>query len=144
MKKFKKILIWTIVTAIYLNIGWALGTFMHYDVQLGDPSKMSGVARIFSGGWSALTPNDKDKVNPLLTQQIILSIFWPFMIVLVMMTWIIYWLISAIVFLFHIIFAGGLAELIGTCWMIIISFIAAGSFVFVELIRDLRKKRKTT
>jgi len=93
MKIFKKILNWTIIVAIYLNVGWTLGTHCYYHVHYTTPDTFFN--KVLGGGWGVLSHPETpiEKRFPLLGEQIFSSILWPFfIIVFVGGSWLLYFL----------------------------------------------------
>lgn len=129
MEKFKKILIGTMIITLYLNIGWMMGTYVHERVKYSDDIlSESSFAQFLSGGWHIFnTPQIPEKEREsLFSKQMFFSLFWPVLLIFVVMTWIVYAFAWLIMLLAKLIFIGGLAELVGTAGMIIITCIAVG------------------
>lgn len=120
----KKVVLWMVAVlalAVYLNIGWAFGTYMYNNVHYTVPKSFT--AKVLAGPHSILsepdTPENK-KPSPLV-DQVALSIIWPVVIVIgPIVVWTIYaicyivWLIVyGVYWTLWIVFAGGLAKLFG-------------------------------
>jgi hypothetical protein len=130
MKAFKIILVFLIV-AVYLNIGWGIGT--HYYQNVAYISNPEGfINKFLAGGWNVFNHPESSKNASLFFIQICYTTAWPIIIGAMALSWIAYglWqliviLWSGIVLLGKLIFAGGLIELIGplgmgiTVWLLI-------------------------
>ncbi|MDI6733911.1 MAG: hypothetical protein QMD50_00240 [Patescibacteria group bacterium] len=92
MKLFKKILTWTIIITISLNIGRGLATHYYYHVFYTTPDTFFDKA--LAGGWEILSKPEMpiERRSSLLGDQMLFSIFWPFIIVIVGVSWLLYFL----------------------------------------------------
>jgi len=116
-----KIIFWGIVGLIlltcYLNIGWALGTYIHNSVFIKDVHQ-TFLQKFWHGpvNWHVR----ESKKHSLLEDQIIFSFSWLPTLIILTMIWIAYaitntviWTVYAIYYILWFIFAGGLAKLLG-------------------------------
>lgn len=94
----KKVLIAILILTVYLNIGWALGTYYHNDIFGHKPQTLTQKVLCGGGEFFAIVASN----SPLLTNQCTIMFFWPILLSGVLFTWVI-WLI----------FAGGVAKLLG-------------------------------
>lgn len=117
------ILVGLLLLAAYLNIGWAIGTYEHNHILGKTPETFWQEA--WQGGFgvfSGLKTTEKNfavQVN-LGFQQIFFSFFWPLLIIGILVSWIVYgclillyWLWYAAVYFMWLIFAGGIAKILG-------------------------------
>ncbi len=105
----KKFALWTMVIAIYCNIGWGIGTYIHTtqphtDNQITAPA--TTMAKILAGPRNFLKA---DRINSLRGDRVVMTLFWPFELLFVAIAW----GIAAIWFMLKLIFAGGLIKLAG-------------------------------
>jgi len=118
MKKARKFTYIIAGLAIYLNIGWAIGTYTYYNVDIKVPQERTILGKILAGPGSfvfsvnELSRERLAKSGPR-TSQITGSIFWPFIIVAVVSTWVVYLMLWAVAWAVKLTFAGGLAKLLG-------------------------------
>lgn len=126
MKLFKKIMIVLVIATIWLNIGWHFGTYYHENIHYTTPQTV--FAKICAGGFELFSLPNKPEVerDPLLSDQLLLSITWPCMILFAIIFWIVYgiWHVvlalwqmtlafwAALKFLGWFIFMGGAGELL--------------------------------
>lgn len=96
--------------AVYLNIGWVIGTYNYDNIKVVNPSEIDTAAEKFMAGPNILFnygtlkhPDNK------LGEQIVCSILWPIIILFIIICWIFY----GLYFLFFLIFVGGIAKLLG-------------------------------
>lgn len=101
--------------AVYLNIGWAIGTYYHNYIFGHTPQTFWQT--VWKGGYPAIINTVYD--SPLYDQ--ILSMFaWPLLGLISVLLWVVrfaqigtiyfVWLVS---YIFKLIFAGGIAKLLG-------------------------------
>ena len=104
LKKFGKIAIVIALVAVYLNIGWAMGTYYHYNILGHEPQNF--VQKIFCGGWTVFSYAQK---STLLGDQIFGMLVWPILLLFSFGSWLCY----GIYYFLWLIFAGGIAKLLG-------------------------------
>lgn len=108
LKKIGKIVLWIALIVIYLNIGWGLGYYCHYNIDAKTFESASWQAKLLGGHCASFA---KDKVaaeivggqGPL-NSEILWSALWPLFLLLSFVSWmghIVVW-----------IFTGGLFKLI--------------------------------
>jgi len=116
MKKFLKWTLAILTLAVYLNIGWAFGTYYTNNVIYAEPDGF--VAQIAAGGWAILSDADtysdvdkleQDKSDDLLLFQILFSTLWPIVFLVIGGTWLTFGAWK----LFWLLFAGGIAKSFG-------------------------------
>ena len=117
MKKFTKITLWIVVVAVYLNIGWAITSFIDHNVAyVDDPQGV--VAEFFAGPENNFVEDSSANVIENDTGiYVIMSIMWPIFLFIVAICWFFWgvysgvsWLVMKLLWL---IFAGGIAKLLG-------------------------------
>lgn len=107
-----------VAVAIYWNVGWAIGTYYHNYIWGHTPQTFWQT--VWNGGYQILS-GEAGRSKPLLEFQIIFMFFWPvFVGFFVPISWVIrfahigilffVWFIS---YIFELIFAGGIAKLLG-------------------------------
>ena len=116
--KIRNRLLTIVGVALYLNIGWAIGTYMYYNVDTKTPAERSVLGNALAGPGNSLgTKNDKEQAQELargpLSTQIVCSLTWPFMILFLTIFWTGYGIVLLLGFIFNLIFVGGLAKLFG-------------------------------
>lgn len=102
--------------AIYLNVGWAVGTYYHNYIFKHTPQTFWQV--VWKGGYQSINGGT---VSFLLADQILLMFTWPLLVgVFVPITWVVYAIHHFIMLIFHAIVyvlwlvgAGGIAKLLG-------------------------------
>lgn len=102
--------------AIYLNIGWAIGTY--YRNYIFGHTPQTFWQTVWTGGYPAIMNTGNS--SPL-SDQIFLMVVWPLLAgVLVPFTWAVYAIYSLVVLVWHAIVyilwlagAGGIAKLLG-------------------------------
>ena len=102
-----KLLLLLLALAVYLNIGWAFGTYFSTYIFPETPPQTFWQV-VWSGGygfWNSSSPPRE----PLLLNQILASLFWPFYVGSVVVSWLIFGLHQ----LLWLIFWGGIAKLFG-------------------------------
>ncbi|MBU1178730.1 hypothetical protein KKB69_00060 [Patescibacteria group bacterium] len=105
MKIWKLMLISAVLLALYLNTGWAVGTFYHNNVLTKATEELSGLAYVAAGASGFLAVGPRYSAS-LLMSQVIFSVCWPFFLALSLGTWVVcgmYWIL-------YFIFVGGLAN----------------------------------
>ncbi len=130
MKKAIKVLIFTVALAIYLNIGYGLGTYVYNtcDKLVKDGYGQEYVEKNFSrlslAGKFLTRPLIESGhmefhfkyADPIANTRFAWSIFWPLLLLLDALIWFLYVLAislpSSVVFLFKMIFLGGLFKLV--------------------------------
>ncbi|MDP1629278.1 MAG: hypothetical protein Q8L57_01515 [bacterium] len=106
----KKFLVVLVLLTIYLNFGWVLGTYYHKHIYTQDPKNFSLSQHILTGGWDILARDSALKgERSLLYRQITFSLLWPIPLLAVVISWVA-WIIYHFLWL---IFAGGVAKIIG-------------------------------
>lgn len=112
-RKILKGVLLVAIIAVYLNIGWALGTYYYYHISGQEPQTL--VQKILSNPLMREAP-----VNSLLVNQLSMMLLWPLVIFLSLVVWLLYALssivslvVSGIKWLFWLIFAGGIAKILG-------------------------------
>lgn len=100
----KKAILITLCLAIYLNIGWAFGTYMHKNVLTHEPQTV--YQYFWSGAGDFVTHHD---IHDNYQIQIHMMIIWPLTVVIIIASWICY----GIYYILWLIFAGGIAKLFG-------------------------------
>lgn len=104
-----------VVVAMYLNVGWAIGTYYHNYIFGHVPQTFWQT--VWKGGYQYLTGGG----NQLRSDQIIMMFSWPVLIgILVPISWAIYVIhhlamlaYHFIVFILWLVGAGGIAKLLG-------------------------------
>ncbi len=114
---WKKVLIGVVALAVYLNVGWALGTYYHDSIFQKTPAELS-IGQHIMAGWGGR--GDGYFVRgacSTLTAQRVFSFFWPLVPVLVVLvSWCvagIYYAGWGVYYTLWFIFAGGGAKLLG-------------------------------
>ena len=110
MKKVIRWVVAMVALTVYLNIGWAVGTYLHNNVSYSVPQSFT--AKVLAGPYSMLSSPSipEHKRASLLFGQMLCSIIWPLPIMLIPgLLWIVY----ALSWIAWIVFAGGLAKLFG-------------------------------
>ena len=122
MKKVLAVSVFVIGLAIYLNIGWALGTYYHNNIDYIDRSELKTIPAKFWAGSDLLPMNTAGSDTPesqrmsLLEEQVISSIIWPLFVITTLISWVIKIIsivFTAFLWLLKLIFWGGLARLLG-------------------------------
>lgn len=116
-RKLIRPIMFFVAAAIYLNIGWAIGTYYHAHIFSHAPETFWQV--VWRGGYGLI--NGGVVNDSLLASQIFLMFLWPAVVgALVPITWVIYALHRLAVLVWHsIVFflwlsgAGGIAKLLG-------------------------------
>lgn len=107
------ILVWGVAIAIYCNIGYAYGQYMHHNVIGNDQELISLGQKFFAGGFELMKGSiysTKDQITVPHGFFYFLFVFvWPIIFVMFIFTWLI-WIIYQ---LFFLIFAGGIFKIIG-------------------------------
>lgn len=105
------VLLFVIGFALYLNIGWAIGTYMHNNVAYKSVESGSLLDKFLAGPDHDIFSEDISAANQhsLLSNQVMSSIFWPLLLVLIVVLWI----VCFIYLLLWLVFAGGIAKLFG-------------------------------
>mgnify|MGYP001577337897 CR=1 FL=1 len=118
LKKLSKIAFWVALVTLYLNIGWGLGYYYHYNIFTKKFESASWHAKLL-GGHCALFALDKETNqklddrrhywgNSLSGDQARASIVWPLILLISLGSWIghiAFWILK-------FIFAGGLFKLV--------------------------------
>ena len=126
LKKIGRIFLLTGILAVYLNIGWAYGTYGHNHVFYNNPAAMTTFQRALAGPGHWVAPPYVNEPAPLasrstlLDNQIRFSITGPFVLALTLISWLGYgiyclgaYAFYAICWLLWLIFGGGIAKLLG-------------------------------
>ncbi len=110
----KKFLIVVVCLAVYLNIGWALGTYYHNNILTKKSSELTtftqkALAGAFLGEeytffWTKDLGNTKKDL--LLRDQVCVSILWPLPVLCALILW-----VAKGIWIF--VFTGGIAKLFG-------------------------------
>lgn len=111
LKKFKKIAFWLVFLTLYLNIGWGLGYYFHYSIETKTFESASWHAKLLVG--HNLFANNEDEIKAAKERgpwetEVLSSIFWPFLLLVFFVCWIVYiafWILK-------FIFWGGLFKLV--------------------------------
>lgn len=106
-RKIPRIAMWVAIIAVYLNIGWALGTYYHNNIFNHPPQTVA--QQVLSGAGHFLT-NQTQQHTSLLEDQTVMMFFWPVMILLVVIG---SWLGYALYWLLWLVFAGGIVKIFG-------------------------------
>lgn len=104
MKNFRFFLALIVLLTIYLNVGWALGTYHHNYIIGHEPE--TAWQTFWAGGWgfwATKTPSS------LIDAQIASLLIWPVMLAITLFSWFAYFF----VWFLWLVFAGGLAKLVG-------------------------------
>ena len=111
----KKILLLVVGIAVYLNIGWAIGTFYVDRIAGVSCENLSSIERAASGGWcvSHKIPYMGLNVTSQTSQIAVFSVTWPFYLICLAISWVIYWAVEIVSWIAWLIFAGGAAKLFG-------------------------------
>lgn len=107
-----KIVLGAIALTIYLNIGWAIGTYYHY---IFGQKPETFWQKFWSGGLNLWSIQSTEPTFSKKFDQISMSIAWPIFLVVVVMSWIVYLiyvLLRLICNILWLIFAGGIAKLL--------------------------------
>lgn len=118
MKKALKVLIILAAIAIYLNIGWAYGTYSYNHLQHAHLGQPTLAQKILTGPNRIMAVS---ATNTLLFVQTLSEFLWPMLLALPLGAWAIY----GIYLLLWLIFAGGIAKTIGPHQMIVGALLAA-------------------
>lgn len=113
MAGWKKIVLAVLILAVYLNIGWALGTYYHNSIFSKTPAELS-IGQYIMAGWDGWFTKAACSMP---TTQVIFSLFWPLVPVLVVLgSWCVAGVCSAcwgVYYALWFIFVGGGAKLLG-------------------------------
>ena len=109
-----KLLKWILIIvglSVYLNIGWSLGTYYHNNVAYKSVESGNLFEKFMAGPNHSINLPDTavEKQHSLSSDQVCISITWPFFIFIVTVCWIVYFVYC----LLWLIFAGGIAKLFG-------------------------------
>ncbi|GEM_PF-6537695 len=107
MKRLGWALLVLAAVVVYLNIGWAIGTYLHQNTPHTDnglTAPTTTMAKILAGTGYNTT-------DSLETEQIVLMILWPVYLVASAICWVI--ASPPIAWILKLIFAGGLVKLLG-------------------------------
>lgn len=115
MRKTLKIAGYVTALALYLNTGWALGTYMN---KISRTNELKETPAIFlAGPERVLIPFEQVERHSPLMNQIVGSMFWPIVLSGLCIMWLIYFAIIGIselvYYLLWLIFGGGIAKLLG-------------------------------
>lgn len=115
-RKLVRAVMFVVIAAIYLNIGWAIGTYYHNYIFGHTPQTFWQT--VWKGGYGSL--NGGFGKESLLFDQIFLMLVWPMLGFLVPTTWAVYAIhhfavlaFHSMVFILWLIGAGGIAKLLG-------------------------------
>ncbi|MFY9461610.1 MAG: hypothetical protein WAP51_00210 [Candidatus Sungiibacteriota bacterium] len=106
MKTSERVVWWALFVAflaIYLNIGWALGTY--FNGISGKPVETSW-QKFWHGGFGGMVA---EPITHPLGSQIAAMFLWPVLLLITVADWVFY----GIYLILWLIFAGGLAKLVG-------------------------------
>ena len=106
MKVFKKVILVVVAVALYLNAGWALGTYYHNHVLYQSPQTVIQI--IAKGGWEFFTGTNCS----LIKDQIVFMFCWPLLMIALVITWMVYLVVYLAYQLLWLWFAGGIAKLL--------------------------------
>lgn len=111
MRKWMNIGLFLLGLAVYLNIGWVIGTYYYDNINFVNPSEIETDTEKFMAGPNVLFNYDKSlkHQNTKIGEQIMYSVLWPILIIFIIICWIFY----GLYFLLLLIFAGGIAKLLG-------------------------------
>ncbi len=116
MAGWKKVVLAVIILAVYLNIGWALGTYYHNSIFQKTPAELSFGQHIIAGWGGDNTVFTKGECS-MSVAQVLFSLFWPLVpVFLVLISWCaagIYYASWGVYYTLWFIFAGGGAKLLG-------------------------------
>lgn len=137
MKKSLGILIVVVSAMFYLNIGWYFGTYSYNNMTYTEFSKQEPIASILSGGWHFFShPNTPQEVRHSLSEeQVAWSILWLPFIIFSLITWVLYAIWNSLIFIFGMIFLGGLVDLITFRGLIYVTI------VFLTLVTLTKRSR---
>lgn len=96
-------MLYVVFLALYLNIGWALGTYWHNRILCKVPQTFWQIV------WSITSPNNC-REHTLLMDQLVFMFSWPLLHLFFPLAG---WLTYGAWLLLCLIFAGGLAKLLG-------------------------------
>lgn len=112
MGKLLKIGLFLFGLALYLNIGWVIGTY-NYHITYVNPSEIESVTDKFMAGPNLIFNHHTLENQHKKIDQISYSVLWPVMIFFTIICWIFYGLYYGLCFLSWLIFGGGIAKLLG-------------------------------
>lgn len=106
MKKLGKALLVLICITLYANIGWVVGSYYHHNVLRTPHEQLTTLGKVAAGApVFATIPQKSDSV----VVAVDFGIFWPVVLVIFAISWIVYFVYYAGWF----IFAGGAVKLLG-------------------------------
>lgn len=96
--------------AVYLNIGWALATYFDKHVATVSAENLETFwQKALAGGWGYLAGGHVGRGSVGLVPKVLFMLFWPVLLALAFVGW----LVWVIWYLLWLIFAGGIAKLLG-------------------------------
>ena len=108
------------ILAVYLNIRWALGTYLHDHVIYAKAETFP--QKFWQGGWGLFHKQDVLLADKAMVQKLFqfeMSLLWPFFIFSTLILWsayglwlLLYFLGYGIYCLLWLMFAGGLAKVL--------------------------------
>ncbi len=112
LKKVRKWLVFVALLTVYLNIGWGLGHYAHYNMATKTFESASWHAKLLAGHCLILA-EDKvaaeraEKKSPIWI-EIAVSALWPFVLLFSFVSWVVHFAF----WILRFIFAGGLFKLV--------------------------------
>lgn len=102
------LIIIVVLLALYLNIGWVLGTYYHNHVLYQQPQTIAQT--MAGGGWGYMSNVQSEREHySLITNQIVFMLFWPLLMLFIAGSWV----FKGVCYILWLIFAGGVAKLLG-------------------------------
>lgn len=96
--------------ALYLNIGWTIAVYFGEHIVVVRPENLETFwQKTMAGGWGFFADRRPSMVPLNTAEYVFLSFFWPFLLILIVTSW----LAWTIWYLLWLIFAGGIAKLVG-------------------------------
>ena len=114
MRNLVKALLFVVGLAVYLNIGWVLGTYFHENVVYS--AELKGPMAVFLAGPGKLSNHPtrpEAERKSMLTKQIGFSLLWPLMIMVISLCWIVYGFGLLFWWIVWLVFWGGIAKPFG-------------------------------
>lgn len=113
IKRIARILLGVLALATYLNIGWAFGTYSHEKVCYAPTEELVTIPQRILAGPGEVFAANKERTKSLVVDQLFYSFLWPLIILLYITMWTGYGAYCVITWLLWLIFAGGIAKLLG-------------------------------
>ncbi len=107
-----KVFFWVGVTAIYFNIGWVIESYYMNHIVVYPPAQQPETfLQWFAAGWNGLMYPDSPLSDSILVlAKLSIVLFWPMMPGFFVIGG---WLFALIYYFLWLIFAGGIAKLLG-------------------------------